>query len=213
MSCQLRRFIATFLVAFSNISICLAFQIQHHHPIYVQYYKEKLEKEFHRPKHVPSSDAFGDQGTRVAFVEQALVNPNTGGSACVSITSWHSSSSSEVHGDVTFIEVDADISTPISYDEETGMVQTAVRAIVKNPIASFVDHHIVSLSSTLVISLGAVHELVDCLELEWAHHATSSTEGLAILSLGHALHYGRETIRQLVEFDEKTNRGTGHNQD
>jgi hypothetical protein len=95
------------------------------------------------------------------------------------------------------------IATPISYDEETGMVQTAVRAIVQHPVATMVDSHLVGLSSTLVISLGAMHELVDCVEMEWAHHATSSTEGLAILSLGHFLHYGRETIRQLVEMSNE----------
>lgn len=83
------------------------------------------------------------------------------------------------------------------------MVQTAVRAIVQHPtITTLVDNSVVGLSSTLVISLGAVHELVNCFELEWTHHATSSTEGLAILSLGHFLHYGRETIKRLMEMQD-----------
>ena len=44
-----------------------------------------------------------------------------------------------------------------------------------------------------------------CLELEWTHHAAAgTTEELAILSLGHFLHYGREAIRQLVELHEDT---------
>jgi hypothetical protein len=96
------------------------------------------------------------------------------------------------------------ISTPVSYDEETGMVQTAgtiVRAIVEHPISTTItDNRVVGLSSTLVIAVGAFHEIIDCLELEWTHHATAgTTEGLAILSLGHFFHYGRETLRQLVE--------------
>jgi hypothetical protein len=98
--------------------------------------------------------------------------------------------------------LDATISTPISYDEETGMVQTAVRAIIDHPISSMVDNHVVGLSSTIVIATGALHEVVDCVQLEWTHHATQSTEGLALLSLGHFLHYGRETIRQLLEMQE-----------
>ena len=98
------------------------------------------------------------------------------------------------------------LSTPISYDKNTGMVQTAVRAIVQHPLLkqSVVNNAALSVSSTLVISLGAMHEFVDCLELEWAHHATSSTEGLALLSLGHFFHYGRETVKQLVEYHEST---------
>lgn len=54
-----------------------------------------------------------------------------------------------------------------------------------------------------MITTGALHEVVHCLELEWTHHATSSTEGLALLSLGHFLHYGREAIRQIVELHEE----------
>jgi hypothetical protein len=101
-------------------------------------------------------------------------------------------------------EVAATISTPVSYDEETGMVQTAVRAIVQHPLSTLVDNSVVGLSSTFVITTGALHEVMHALELEWTHHATSSTESLAIISLGHFLHYGRETIRQLVEYhDEK----------
>jgi hypothetical protein len=100
--------------------------------------------------------------------------------------------------------MNATLSTPISYDEETGMVQTAVRAIVQHPISSIVvDNHVVGLSSTLVIATGALHEIVDCVQLEWTHHATQSTEGLALLSLGHFLHYGRETVRQLVELQHQ----------
>lgn len=99
--------------------------------------------------------------------------------------------------------VDATIATPVSYDEETGMVQTAVRAIVKHPISSFVDNNMVNLSSTLVMTTGAFHEIVHAVELEWTHHAsTGSTEGLAILSLGHFFHYGREAIRQLIELHD-----------
>ena len=100
-----------------------------------------------------------------------------------------------------------EISTPISYDEDTGMVQTAVRAIVQHPASTFVaDNHVVGLSSTLVIATGALHEMVDCVQLEWTHHATQSTEGLALLSLGHFLHYGKETVKQLVELQLKENK-------
>ena len=96
------------------------------------------------------------------------------------------------------------ISTPVSYDEETGMVQTAVRAIVQSPWRGVMDNSMVGLSSTLVIATGALHEVLHCVELEWTHHAAAggTTEELAILSLGHFLHYGRETIRQLVEMHE-----------
>jgi hypothetical protein len=176
----------------SQLSTAMAFQIpHHHHPIYVQYFKEKLEKETKRPANAPSSDALEARGTACALMEQDYVY------------SGDSMPSSQLtYNDNTFVPIVATVSTPISYDEDTGMVQTAVRAIVKHPIVSFVDHQVVGLSSTLVISIGAVHEMVDCIEMEWAHHATSSTEGLLILSLGHALHYGRETLRQLVEMDE-----------
>mmetsp|Transcript_75889 Transcript_75889/g.209838 ORF Transcript_75889/g.209838 Transcript_75889/m.209838 type:complete len:207 (-) Transcript_75889:644-1264(-) len=181
------------LMLISQLSIAMAFQIphQHHHPIYVQYYKAKLEKESQRPGEAPSSDVIEARGSALAIGEQDYVY-----SGDVMPSSQQLS-----YNDQAFVPIEAEISTPISYDEDTGMVQTAVRAIVKHPIVSFVDHQVVGLSSTLVISLGAVHEMVDCLEMEWAHHATSSTEGLLILSLGHALHYGRETIRQLVEMD------------
>ena len=102
------------------------------------------------------------------------------------------------------VQVDATISTPVSYDEETGMVQTAVRAIVDHPLSNIVlDNSMVGLSSTLVLTTGALTEVAHCLELEWTHHATSSTEGMAILSLGHFFHYGREAIRQLVEIHEE----------
>lgn len=96
------------------------------------------------------------------------------------------------------------ISTPVSYDEETGMVQTAVRAIVQSPWRGVVDNTMVGLSSTLVIATGALHEVMHCVELEWTHHAAvgGTTEELAILSLGHFFHYGREAIRQLAEMHE-----------
>eukprot|EP00977_Amphora_coffeiformis_P023140 scaffold12240_cov170-Amphora_coffeaeformis.AAC.4 len=81
------------------------------------------------------------------------------------------------------------------------MVQTAVRAIVRNPLAGLVDNAAVGLSSTLVISTSTLHEVARCLELEWTHHATSSTKGLALLSLGHFCHNGREAIRQLAELN------------
>jgi hypothetical protein len=179
------------LILISQLSRAMAFQIpHHHHPIYVQYYKEKLEKETRRPGGAPSSDALEVRSSASAIMEHDYVySGDTMPSSRLS------------YNDNAFLPIEAFIETPISYDEDTGMVQTAVRAIVRHPIVSFVDHQVVGLSSTLVISLGAVHEIVDCVEMEWAHHATSSTEGLLILSLGHALHYGRETIRQLMEMD------------
>lgn len=84
------------------------------------------------------------------------------------------------------------------------MVQTAVRAIVQHPLSGIVaGNHVVSLSSTLVIAAGALHEMVDCVQLEWTHHATQLTEGLALLSLGHFLGSGRETFSQLAELQHK----------
>ena len=121
------------------------------------------------------------------------------------------------------------ISTPVSYDEETGMVQTAVRAIVDHPFVvnnMIKDNAVVGLSSSFVITVGALHEIIDCLEIEWAHlshhvaaaaasaSAASSggnglpTEGLVILSLGHFLHYGRETLKQLVEISSSSSSST-----
>lgn len=104
----------------------------------------------------------------------------------------------------TSIAPEITIATPVSYDEETGMVQTAVRAIVQSPFSGVMDNTMVGLSSTLVIATGALHEVMHCVELEWTHHAAAggTTEELAILSLGHFLHYGRETIRQLVEMHD-----------
>lgn len=152
---------------------------RHHHPVYVQYRNEQLglhfvESDMSTMSHSsPRRSQSNNPADQLVYYMEISLEDGT--------------------------PLEASISTPISYDEETGMVQTAVRAIVQHPIANLVDNHIVGLSSTLVISLGAVHEFVDCMELTWAHHATSSTEGLALLSLGHFLHYGREAIKQLME--------------
>ena len=105
---------------------------------------------------------------------------------------------------VALDDADVSISTPIEYDDQTGMVQTAVRAIVRHPIKDLVDNSVVGLSSTFVVTAGALTEVVHNVGLEISHHATDSTEGLAILSFGHFLHYGREGIKQLVEYHEKT---------
>ncbi|KAG7366518.1 hypothetical protein IV203_029188 [Nitzschia inconspicua] len=149
----------------------------HRHPFYIQYRQEQLEQDF--------------------FLEEDVIEPRMKSSDPAGRADFQS-----LQEDWTVLN--ATISTPISYDEETGMVQTAVRAIVQHPIANIVaKNHVVGLSSTLVIATGALHEMVDCVQLEWTHHATQSTEGLALLSLGHFLHYGRETVRQLVEFQHR----------
>jgi hypothetical protein len=202
---------------------------RHHHPVYVRYRLEQLEQERQKEQQSNqsgynnhrrsrgsgcSSDLVEARGTAVAtgetdFSSTSMITNDDASSSPSSLfvqeqegtSKQYYYSPQEHQQKVLPIPADssASISTPISYDEETGMVQTTVRAIVQHPVATLVDSHLVGLSSTLVISLGAIHELVDCIEMEWAHHATSSTEGLAILSLGHFLHYGRETIRQLGE--------------
>lgn len=179
-----------------------AFQIPHaghHHPLFVRYRQEQLEKQRQGPhSQTPcASDIVKTQGCALDVTEEhygtsSLVEPR-----------------SQIQQRIVLPLEGATICTPVSYDEETGMVQTAVRAIVRHPISNIVDNAVVGISSTLVITTGALHEVVHCLELEWTHHATSSTEGLALLSLGHFLHYGREAIRQLVELhDEDENDGS-----
>lgn len=172
-----------------------AFQIPyagHHHPLFVRYRQEQLEKQRQGPhSQTPcASDIVKTQGCVLDVMEE-----HYGASSLVE-------SRSATQQRIVLPLEDATICTPVSYDEETGMVQTAVRAIVRHPISNIVDNAVVGLSSTLVITTGALHEVVHCLELEWTHHATSSTEGLALLSFGHFLHYGREAIRQLVELHE-----------
>lgn len=201
---QLLQIVAGFLV-----QTAMGFHIphaRHHHPIYVQYFKDRLDSEA-RHRNATPSDCLEARGTAADVMEQEYV---------LDVDMSRRDMSKEYQAELQkslqlVVPLAATISTPISYDEETGMAQTAVRAIVRHPIASIVDNHLVALSSTLVISLGAVHEFVDCIELEWAHHATSSTESLAVLSLGHVLHYGRETIRQLMEMEQKEEKGKrGH---
>lgn len=215
----------------------------HQHPLYIQYYlKERLLDKNEIDKKHPAAECCLEQaredssrasakGASVMNQEYIVWNDNHNNRNHKSNTisrslSLFRRSRSEDDSEQqqlpntsaatmipTTLLVDATISTPISYDAETGMVQTAVRAIVQNPmVTNFVQHQVVAVSSTLVISLGALHELVDCLELELAHHATSSTEGLAILSLGHALHYGRETLRQLLEMDHGVEETTSREQ-
>lgn len=195
-----------FIVAIvaSAVPFATAFQIPHachHHPLYICYRQDQFDQHGHDDglhSQVPSpSDLMKAQGVAVATCEENYY------------TSRPSLSSSSTLQPTALIPLedyapDVSISTHVSYDEETGMVQTAVRAIVQHPISTVVDNHIVGLSSTLVITTGALHEIAHCLELEWTHHATSSTEGLAILSLGHFLHYVREAIRQLVELHDTT---------
>ena len=166
------------LVTLALMAPSCAFQIphsRHQHPFYIRYRQEQLEQDFILED--------GNESTTKEALRQRI--------DIIACTS-------EAHHLVP------EISTPVSYDEDTGMVQTAVRAIVKHPASSFVaDNHVVGLSSTLVIATGALHEMVDCVQLEWTHHATQSTEGLALLSLGHFLHYGRETVKQLAELQQQ----------
>ena len=103
----------------------------------------------------------------------------------------------------TRLPLPSDMSTPISYDKETGMVQTAVRTIVKHPIFAIVDNSAVALSSTIIVTGGALSELLHALP-EIVDHASGSNESFAVLSLGHVLHYGREAIRQLAEIHDET---------
>ena len=184
-------------VALLLVTGAVSFQIPHAghlHPLYVRYRQEALQ---HQQNHGPcsqtpsASDIMKAQGCAVGVSEDHIAN------------SPLPAVSQSLQQQILLPLEDATICTPVSYDEETGMVQTAVRAVVRHPISTLIDNSMVGLSSTLVITTGALHEVAHCLELEWTHHATSSTEGLAILSLGHFLHYGRETIRQLVEMHDE----------
>ena len=181
---QSPRVLLSVYLLIARISSSAAFHIphtRHHHPIYIRYRQEQLEQDFilERPTDVKTKES-----THASFSNKdSAVQPPMP-------HSWNI--------------VNATICTPISYDDETGMVQTAVRAIIEHPFSNIVaENHVVGLSSTLVIATGALHEMVDCAQLEWTHHATQSTEGLALLSLGHFLHYGRETVKQLAELHQK----------
>ena len=208
----------------SNSGVAEAFQQApfHHHPVYVRYRLEHLEhhissssKQQQQEQHDNSNEALDTSvSTRTNYPHLQVdlqFTPSTPiayddetGMAMVAAVRDHPDEQTAILTNNN--KNDQILSTPISYDTDTGMVQTAVRAIVQHPLLkqSVVNNAALSVSSTLVISLGAMHEFVDCLELEWAHHATSSTEGLALLSLGHFFHYGRETVKQLVEYHEST---------
>lgn len=180
-------FLNLILAPTASVSAFQGIQLGHQHPLYVRYREEQLER--HIENHntaVLTQDSFHSTTTHFEQEEETTT----------------STTRIPLMDENGMLLVDATIATPISFDEETGMVQTAVRAIVKHPVTTFVDSSVVGLSSTVVIAFGALHEVVDCLELEWTHHASSTTEGLAILSVGHFLHYGRETVRQLVELHE-----------
>lgn len=101
----------------------------------------------------------------------------------------------------TILPLPEELSTPVSYDKETGMVQTAVRTIVKHPVFAIVDNSAVALSSTIIVTGGALSELLHTLP-EIANHASGSNESFAVLSLGHVLHYGREAMKQLAEIHD-----------
>ena len=212
-----------FLFLFATGSV-QGFQIPHpghHHPLYVRYRQEQLDQYHHQSnknnnrQHTPSvphlsPDLVTAHGTAFALSEDTdyTYTTNTQNTYAYAyaeeecLIDQYQQQQQQQHR-VSMTPLDqVTLSTPISYDEETGMVQTAVRAIVQNPLASLVDNAVVGLSSTLVITTSALHEVAHCLELEWTHHATSSTESLALLSLGHFLHYGREAIRQLAELNE-----------
>eukprot|EP00529_Nitzschia_sp_RCC80_P029959 CAMPEP_0113464194 /NCGR_PEP_ID=MMETSP0014_2-20120614/13071_1 /TAXON_ID=2857 /ORGANISM="Nitzschia sp." /LENGTH=320 /DNA_ID=CAMNT_0000356259 /DNA_START=800 /DNA_END=1762 /DNA_ORIENTATION=- /assembly_acc=CAM_ASM_000159 len=231
------------LSASAHTPVSEAFQVQHlhHHPAYIKHaYGEHLHEQEHRQHHI-RHDTNLEGITVVEVVEECCTHTEQQTSLTTLMTSQPSSSptsrrvvmsltadgsSSNVMAAATTTADVVSISTPVSYDEETGMVQTAVRAIVEHPSVSLLDNNMVGLSSTLVITVGALHEVVDCLELEWTHihHAAAAaqaaaaaaaaaggaggggagmpTEGLAILSLGHFLHYGRETLKQLVEMHQ-----------
>ena len=212
----------------SNSGVAEAFQQTpfHHHPVYVRYRLEHLEhhissasssKQHQQEQHDNSNEALDTSvSTRTNYPHLQVdlqFTPSTPiayddetGMAMVAAVRDHPDEEQQTAVLTNNKHNDQILSTPISYDNDTGMVQTAVRAIVQHPLLkqSVVNNAALSVSSTLVISLGAMHEFVDCLELEWAHHATLSTEGLALLSLGHFFHYGRETVKQLVEYHEST---------
>ena len=196
--------IGLLLIVALTSSIATAFQIPHaghHHPLYTRYRQEQLDQQG------------SSSSSPAACASDPLLVRTQGSAMAISeeeygmIDSMHPSyddkaparpfSSNSMVPEVT-------ISTPIDYDDETGMVQTAVRAIVQSPWRGVMDNTMVGLSSTLVIATGALHEVMHCVELEWTHNAAAggTTEELAILSLGHFLHYGRETIRQLVEMHD-----------
>mmetsp|Transcript_12519 Transcript_12519/g.30230 ORF Transcript_12519/g.30230 Transcript_12519/m.30230 type:complete len:302 (-) Transcript_12519:98-1003(-) len=204
-----------------SVTLSDAFQVQHlhHHPAYIKHaYGEQLHRAEHQQHHIRHDTNLAEGTVDVIECCSSTSSEQTSSSTSqpsspppsrvvISLTSDDERSSSDVS-----------ISTPISYDEETGMVQTAVRAIVEHPSISLIDNNMVGLSSTLVITVGALHEIVDCLEIEWTHvhHVAAAaaaggggaagsmpTEGLAILSLGHFLHYGRETLKQLVEMHQQ----------
>jgi hypothetical protein len=191
--------IALLTVAF--LQGATAFQIPHaghQHPLYVRYRQEHLERQSQSScnarqgphSQVPCpSDIIKTQGSAMAISEEEYMAAFFDHSPTITTTA---------------VPVDLSISTPVTYDEETGMVQRAARAIVKSPVFTLVDNNLVQISSSLVLVTGALTEVAHCLEMELHHAAhTGSTEGLAILSLGHFFHYGREAIKQLIEITEE----------
>ena len=192
---------ALFLAAL--LQTAAGFQIPHaghQHPLYVRYRQEHLDEQSRQQGHVNTrhgphsqtpcaSDIIKTQGSAFAMSEEGFATFDTSGMAISSNAA---------------VEAEISISTPVSYDEETGMVQTAVRAIVRHPVSSLVDNDLVGFSSTMVIATSALTEVAHCIQLEFTHHAaTGSTESLAILSMGHFFHYGREAIKQLIEISEQ----------
>ena len=109
----------------------MAFQIPHaghHHPLYIRYRQEQFEQSSNKGplSQVPStSDLVRTQGSAVAISEEDYTRMDS------PYSYTNPSSSPRMRQQPATAEVT--IATPVSYDEETGMVQTAVRAIVQHP--------------------------------------------------------------------------------
>mmetsp|Transcript_4987 Transcript_4987/g.19947 ORF Transcript_4987/g.19947 Transcript_4987/m.19947 type:complete len:175 (-) Transcript_4987:187-711(-) len=77
------------------------------------------------------------------------------------------------------------------------MLRVTVKAIAYNKVTSFIDNPIIGIGSSLLIAAGALWEA-----FEVSEEFSASAAGIAVLSIGHALHYFREFLRELIELDE-----------
>ncbi|GAB5358673.1 hypothetical protein AAMO2058_000478500 [Amorphochlora amoebiformis] len=79
------------------------------------------------------------------------------------------------------------------------VVRVTLKAIAYNRLSSIVDNPYLGLVSASVICVGALYEALEALSEEGIN---KSAIGLAILALGHFMHYFRELLREIIELDE-----------
>mmetsp|Transcript_26148 Transcript_26148/g.36427 ORF Transcript_26148/g.36427 Transcript_26148/m.36427 type:complete len:194 (-) Transcript_26148:163-744(-) len=79
------------------------------------------------------------------------------------------------------------------------VVRVTLKAVAYNRVSAIVDNPSIGLISASVICIGA---LVEAFEAVAEKGVNKSAIGLAILAMGHFMHYFRELLKQIIELDE-----------